>query len=214
MAGREPLAKFSAVCTRDPDELRERMSLLYAVRTLEVPRSNIRFNARVNHRELQGVGLSYAKYAARVNATLAHGDFYAQGFGIGGYGEAVVDGKTFRVVDKEGGVGGPGSCARLNYQSGFEHLFLKIKPDALIKKLSALIGSAVNPPFKLAGVFNTSALTTQYRLVRFVISELDRSQEMLPALALTEFEQALMVAYLYSNLNNYSDRLNGSSQPS
>src|SRR5262249_36124171 len=213
MAGKEPLAKFAAVRTRDPDELRECMSPLYAVRTLEVPRSNGRFMACVNHRELQDVGLSYANYTAAVSATLAHGDFYAQGFGVSGYGEAVVDGKTFRVVDNQGGVGGPGSYARLNYQAGFEHLFLKIKPDALIRKLSMLLGGAVNRSLELRGESNPAALEAQHRLVRFVISELDRSDKALSPLVLAELEQALMVAYLCSNLNNYSDRLNAERPP-
>jgi hypothetical protein len=39
MTGKEPLARFAAVRTRDPDELRERLAPLYAVRTLELPRS-------------------------------------------------------------------------------------------------------------------------------------------------------------------------------
>jgi transcriptional regulator GlxA family with amidase domain len=45
--------------------------------------------------------------------------------------------------------------------------------------------------------------------LRFVISEIDRSEDRLPALLLAEFEDALIAAYLYANLNNYTDLLTG-----
>jgi AraC-like DNA-binding protein len=209
MAGEEPLRRFAAVRTNDPDELRERMAPLYAVRTLEVPRSKIALDARVNHRELQSIGLSYARYGSTVRGTLAHGNFYAQGFGIASYGEAVVDGRLFKVCNKEGGIGGPGANARLTYQPGFEHLFMKIRPEALTRKLSALIGAPVTPPLKFTGEIDRRALEAQFRLLCFLISELDRSEDQPPALVLAELEQALIVAYLCSNLHNYSQRLNG-----
>jgi AraC-like DNA-binding protein len=209
MAGEEPLARFAAVRTSDPDELRERMAPLYAIRSVEVPRSRIPFQARVNHRELGDVGLGYARYGSKLKGRLAHGNFYAQGFGIGGYGEAVVDGHLFKVCNMEGGIGGPGADARLTYQAGFEHLFLKIKPEALTRKLAALIGAPVVPPLKFSGEINRTALEAQFRLLGFVISELDRSADPIPDLVLAELEQALMVAYLCANVHNYSHRLNG-----
>ena len=209
MAGEEPLARFAAVRTDDPDELRERMSPLYAIRSLEAPRSKVKFNASVNHRELNNIGLSYARYGSALKGTLAHGDFYAQGFGICGYGEALVDGNLFRVCNAEGGVGGPGSSARLTYQPGFEHLFLKINPAALTRKLSALIGAPVTPSLRFNGEINRAALAAQFRLLCFVIGEIDRSDDPPPAPILAELEQALIVAYLCTNLHNFSHRLNG-----
>lgn len=209
MVGEEPLRRFAAVRTDDPDELRERLAPLYAVRTLEVPRGKTALDARVNHRELQSTGLSYASYGATVRGTLAHGNFYAQGFGISGYGEAVVDGHLFKVCNREGGIGGPGASARLTYQPGFEHLFMKIQPEALTRKLSALIGAPATPPLKFTGEIDRQALEAQFRLLCFVISELDRSEDAPPALVLAELEQALIVAYLCSNLHNYSKHLNG-----
>jgi AraC-like DNA-binding protein len=209
MVGEEPLRRFAAVRTNDPDELRERMAPLYAVRTLEVPRGKIALDARVNHRELENIGLSYASYGATVRGSLAHGNFYAQGFGIAGYGETVVDGRLYKVCNREGGIGGPGASARLTYQPGFEHLFMKIKPEALTRKLSSLIGAPVNPTLTLTGEISRQALDAQFRLLCFVISELDRNEDPPPPLVLAELEQALMVAYLCSNLHNYSRHLNG-----
>jgi AraC-like DNA-binding protein len=206
---KEPLAKFAVLRTRDPDELRERVAPLYAVSRLEAPGGKGGFRALLNHHQLQNVGLSYARYGAPVRATMSNTDFYAQGFGIRGRGEVVVEGRTFEVANNVGGTGGPGSTAHLSYDAGVEHVFIRIKPEALIKKLSALLGGPVASPIKLRGEYDRPALAAQYRFLNFVISELDRSDGGLPPLMMAEFEQALIVSYLCANLSNYSGQLNG-----
>jgi AraC-like DNA-binding protein len=96
----------------------------------------------------------------------------------------------------------------LDYRAGFEHVFLKIPPEALNRKLAALLGNPTSAPLKLRGEYDKSALAAQFRFLCFVVSELDRSEDALPALLLAEYDQALIVAYLCANLSNYSDRLN------
>jgi AraC-like DNA-binding protein len=203
----EPLEKFNVMRTRNPDELRACLAPLYAVSKLELPRSKVRFNAVFNHVQLQSVALSYARYGAPVRITLSDTDFYAQGFGIRGYGEAITDGRFFPVTRGRGGAAEPDADALLNYRAAFEHVFLKISPEALNRKLSALLGNPLNQPLKLKGEYNEAALATQFRFVMFLISELNRSEAAMPSLMLDEFEQAMIVAYLCSNLSNYSDRL-------
>jgi AraC-like DNA-binding protein len=205
----EPLERFNVLRTRDPEQLRERLATLYSVSKLELLRGATRFNAVLNHYQLKSIGLSYARYGAPVRITMSNADFYTQGFGIRGYGEAVTDGQFFVVAKGKGGSAGPGSNALLSYQTGFEHVFLKISPEALSAKLAVLLGNPLSRPLLLRGEYDQTALAVQYRLVRFVITELDRSEGALPALLLAEWEQALIVAYLCSNLSNYSDLLSG-----
>jgi AraC-like DNA-binding protein len=95
----------------------------------------------------------------------------------------------------------------LDYRAGLEHVFLKIPPDALNRKLSALLGNPVGRPLKLRGEYAGAVYPLQYRLLRFVISELDCSADGLPLMLLEEFDEALIVGYLYSNLSNYSHLL-------
>ncbi len=206
---REPLGRFPAIRTHDPDELRERMAPLYSIRSLEAARSKLKFAASINLRQLENIGLGFARYTAPVRAVMSNTDFYAQGFGHRGHGEVEFDGRIYKVADKEGGAGGPGATANLRYEAGMEHIFTKIAPDAVHRKLSAMIGAPLSPPLKLHGVFDKNALVAQHRLLAFLIAELDRVEKQLPPLAIAELEQALIVAYLYTNLNNYSDRLNG-----
>jgi AraC-like DNA-binding protein len=207
LGSREPLERFNVLRTRDPEQLRERLSALYAISRLELPRGKARFNAVLNHYKLKNVALSYARYGAPVRITMSNTDFYTQGFGIRGYGEAVTDGRFFVVAKGKGGAAGPGASALLNYQAGFEHVFLKISPEALDRKLAALLGNPPSRPLTLRGKYNRVALGAQYRLVRFLISELDPSKDVMPSLLLAELEQALIVAYLTANLSNYSDLL-------
>ena len=206
----EPLRRFNVLRTRDPDELRDRLDPLYAIRKLELPRRP-GLEAVLNHHKLQNVAVSYGRYGAPVRLTMSNTDFYTQGFGIRGYGEATTDGRQFKVAGGQGGAAGPGAVALLDYRAGFEHVFLKIPPEALNRKLAALLGNPLGPPLKLRGEYDTSALAAQFRFLCFVISELDRSKDALPALLLAEYDQALIVAYLCANLSNYSDRLNAPS---
>jgi AraC-like DNA-binding protein len=187
--------------------LRDRLEPLYAIRKLELPRRS-RFDAVLNHQKLQHVAVSYGRYGAPVRLSMSNTDFYTQGFGIRGYGEATTDGRLFRVEGGQGGAAGPGATALLDYRAGFEHVFLKIPPEALYQKLAALLGNPPGYPLKLRGEYDQSALTAQFRFLCFVISELDRSKDSLPPILLAEYDQALIVAYLCANLSNYSDLLN------
>jgi AraC-like DNA-binding protein len=206
----EPLARFNVLRTRDPDELQDRLEPLYAIRGLELPRKS-GFEAVLNHHKLENVSVSYGRYRAPVRLTMSNTDFYTQGFGIRGYGEATTDGRLFKVAAGQGGAAGPGATALLDYRADFEHVFLKIPPEALNRKLAALLGNPPGALLKLRGEYDKSALAAQFRFLCFVISELDRSKDALPPLLLAEFDQALVVAYLCANLHNYSDRLNAKS---
>jgi AraC-like DNA-binding protein len=210
----EPLERFNVLRTRDPEELRARLASLYAISKLEFTRGKARFNAVLNHYQLKSVALSYARYGASVRITMSNADFYTQGFGIRGHGEAVTNDRFFVVAKGRGGAAGPGANALLKYQAGFEHVFLKISPEAVDRKLAALLGNPLSRrPLTLRGKYDQAALGTQYRLVRFLISELDRSKDAVPSLLLAELEQALIVAYLCANLSNYSDQLSRKAPP-
>jgi|JRYI01.1.fsa_nt_gb AraC-like DNA-binding protein len=210
-SSRDPLEIYNVLRTRNPDELHERLSPLYAVSSFDLPRSKVGFDATLNHCRLEDVGVSFARYGAPVRIRLVNTDFFTQGFGIRGSGEATSDGKVFKVGGGRGGSAGPGATAQLDYRAGLEHIFLRIDPAALHRKLSALLGNPSSRPLTLDGHYDPSALAGQLRLLRFVISELDRGAEALPAVCLAELSQSLIVAYLYANQHNYSESLNAKS---
>src|SRR5262245_13560374 len=154
----EPLERFNLIRTSDPDEFQERLESLFAIKKIELPRGKARFKAVLNNYQLQNVTVGYGRYGAPVKLTIEDDDFYAQGFGICGYGEATIGGRLFKVEGGQGGVAGPGTTALLDYHVGFEHVFMKIPPDALNRTLAGLLGTPVGTPFALRGEYDKPAL--------------------------------------------------------
>ena len=209
---KEPLSRFPAVQTADVDEFRERLAGLFSVRTVDLGRGAQRkFEGRLNHRAGQDISLSYARYGSPLSASISHGDFFVQGFPLRGSGSVVVNGSDGTVQRSQGITGGPGADLSLKYSSDFEHLILTIKPQALTRKLSGLIGRPVDPSLQMMTNVRPAAEASaaQQRLLEFVAEELDRNGALLPPLVLAELEQALMVSYLCNNRHNYSHLLDG-----
>lgn len=214
---KDPLSRFPGVRTQDVGELRQRLSGLFSVRSIDIERGAQRdFDGHLNHCELPNVGLSYARYGAAVTVSLAHTDVFLQGFPLRGGGSLVVDGSEALISRGYGAVGGPGAEVKLKYSPDFENLIVRITPQALTRKLSALLGRPVDPPLRIATDLSPdpAAAAAQFRLVEFVVGELDRNDAALPPLVLAELEQALIVAFLCSNHHNYSHLLGGQPLPS
>jgi AraC-like DNA-binding protein len=113
------------------------------------------------------------------------------------------------VARDNGGVCGPGTEALLHYSPAFEHLILKISPQGLVKKLSALIDGPVDPPFRLTTEIglDPNKVAFQRRLLELVIGEIDGANATVPQLILSELEQTLIVTFLSCNRHNYTDVL-------
>lgn len=200
-----PLARFPKLRTGDIDELREGVSGLFSVRSIDLPQSEERLHALLNHRQIDEVGLAYVRYGAPVNVMLDHSNDYLQGFPLRGTGDAIVGRASGTLSYSRGVVGAPGVRLTLRYSPDFEHLVVRIRPEGIIRKLASLIGEPVDPPLSM-----TSAVVrgdAQLRLVEFVIGELDRCGDTMPSLLLAEMEQAIMVGFLLQARHNYSHRL-------
>lgn len=205
----EPLSRFPALRTRDVDELRDRLSNLFSVWSLELGRSTRRtFDGRLNHRQMRDIGLTYARYGAELAVTVSQTDCYLQGFPVRGSGSFTLDGSEGIVSRDYGIVGAPGADMRIKYSFDFEHLIIRIGPDRLTKTLSGLIGRPVDSPMRIApGVRPNPQMAAQRRLLEFAVRELDRTDAVLPPLVMAELEQALVVSYLNCNRHSYSHLL-------
>ena len=207
----EPLSRFPAVRTHDPDEVRQRMAGLFSVRSMDFGRDASRtFEGHLNHRQLRDVGLVYARYGSPLEAYLSHGDSHIQGFPLRGQGQYVLDGTEGEASRNRGIIIGPGTDLRLKYSADFEHLILRIEPQRLVRTLSRLIDRPIDPPLRMAASASP-ATAAHRRLVEFVVRELDRTDAPLPDLVLTELEQTLVFSYLSCNPHNYSHLLGDNS---
>lgn len=206
------LRRFSALRTSDPDEVLAWMRPVFAIHEIDMPRGERRFDSIVNHRALDSLSLTYASYGTPLTARLRQNDYFVQGFPISGSGEVRWNRHTVAVSTASGGiVGGPGAEARVAYDGRFSHLMIRFSTAALTRKLSAMLGKPVDPPLRIDGssASNPEYLAGQQRLVRFLVEELDRVDEALPAVALAEIEQAIIVNYLVAHPHNYSHWLMG-----
>ncbi|MGE0153050.1 MAG: AraC family transcriptional regulator [Reyranellaceae bacterium] len=206
------LRRFPALRTGNPDQVRDWLKPAFAIREFDMPRSERRFESRINHREFDSLSLTYARYGASFTARLVQNDFFVQGFPVTGSGEIRWNRYTVSVSTASGGVvGGPGAEARLSYDGSFSHLIVKFSPAVLTQKLSALIGRPIDPPLQMEGeaTGNPNHLAGQARLVRFLAEEHDRQTGPLPSAALAEIEQAIIIAYLVAHPHNYSAWLQG-----
>lgn len=189
--------------TQDPEELRGVLASLHAVAKIEVSRTRIRFRAHLNHCDLNEVGLSYALCGSPVRVVISDRDFCTQGFGLRRPGEAVVtEERIYEAALRRS------DDALIFRRANYASLFVKISPEAIKRKLATLIGNPLGRPLEFSGEYDRSALAAQFRLLSFLIAEIDLSMDALPQLMLQEFEQALILAHLHANLSNYSDRLN------
>ena len=205
----ERLSRFPALRTHDVDELRQRLAGLFSVWSMDLGRGGQRtFEGCLNHRQMQDVGVTYARYGSPLAIRVSHGDTYLQGFPVRGHGSVVNEGTEGEISPSNGIACGPNSDMRITYSSDFEHLILRIKPQKLVKALSGLIGRPVETLRIATNVRPSPAMVAaQRRLVEFVVRELDRVDAPLPALVLAELEQALVVSYLNCNVHNYSHLL-------
>jgi AraC-like DNA-binding protein len=209
----EPLSRFPALRTRDVDELRQRLSGLFSVWSVDLGNGGQKtFEGRLNHRQLQDVGITYARYGSAFEVSASQTDCYLQGLPLRGHGSFIVDASKGDISHDHGIIAAPGADIRIKYSSDFEHLILRIGPQRLVKTLSGLIGRPVDPPLRLSTTPIPEMAAAQRRLVEFVVRELDRADAPLPKLVLAELEQALIVSYLNCNLHNYSHFLDGSAR--
>jgi AraC-like DNA-binding protein len=186
------------------------MSGLFSVWFLDLGRDGQRtFEGRLNHRQMQDVGVTYARYGSTLAASLSHSDFYLQGFPVRGRGSIVLDGSEVEISRNNGVVGGPGADMRIVYSSDFEHLVLRIRPEKLIKTLSGLIDRPIDPPLRMSAPVRPVPTTAaaQRRLFEFVVREFDRVDDPLPKLVQAELEQILVLSYLNCNQHNYTHLL-------
>ncbi|MBX3581984.1 MAG: AraC family transcriptional regulator [Rhizobiaceae bacterium] len=206
---KDPLSHFSALRTRSVDEFCQRLSGLFSVGAIDFGRGDEQnFHGRLNHYAGKDLTLSYGRYDAPLAATILNADNFIQGFPLGGKGISVVDGSESALQDNHGLVGGPGAKVSLKYSDDFQHFVLTIKPQAVIRKLGALIGYPADKQLQMDFEVVPHAPELR-RLVQFVVRELDEGAGSLPPLVLAELEQSLIVSFLCGNRHNYSRFLDG-----
>jgi AraC-like DNA-binding protein len=135
-------------------------------------------------------------------------DHVAQLFAYRGHAEAISGRQTIDISESRSFVASPGDTFKLNYARNFDQLVLKINPAVLVSKLEALRGEHLANQLQ----FGPSKKRQEYneslrRMLLFGIERLDSTDSKFHPVAVAEFEQSVVVAFLCSTQHNYSEWL-------
>lgn len=210
---RKPLDSFPIVRSRNIEEIRQAFIGSYGAQRLNLPRHADDFEFRLNHWQSENIGVTYVS-GPPLELQFPTANFFRQAF-VRGAADIKLGRVVNQVMNDATCVIPPDALATASYAPGFEHFGLRIKADAVLTKLAALIGAT--PSRKL--VFdqttraNSSAIGSLRRMLTFFAEELDSvgCNPLPPPIA--ELEQALIVSFICNNPHNYTPLLDARIRP-
>jgi AraC-like DNA-binding protein len=207
-----PLQKFPLIETHSPDEFRQLLVSRFGAVGFDT--NATRFEAHRSYVRLKSVDLIFGACSAACRLRFPGAPTVKQLLALDKAGRTTFDGSQFDINQNEGVVVPAGTETSHEYQAGFESFILRVEASALQAKLSAALGIPItrNIEFARRSSVGNPALRRLRRMVEFMLSELDRDDGKVPAAALAEFEQMLLIAFLTGNPHNFSDVL-GREQP-
>jgi AraC-like DNA-binding protein len=204
----EPLNRFAAMRTSNPDVFGEAARSVYGVTRFEIPTLD-GFDARGNFLQLEDIALGFSACGARVIADFPEADFARLQIGLSGSAGTTIGGVTTPIDPQHCCITSPYRAAVLDYGDGFEQLILRVKASAIERKLVAMIGNRPKGTIAFeASVRGDAPQAINLRnLVVFVCGQLNSTTVQLPPLMLSELEQAITVGFLSAYRHNFSSLL-------
>jgi len=213
-----PLHRFPLVDTRDPDAFRDLSVNVFGVHGFDLGRVERRngglrpgggdFRATMNWVWLKGIDLGLMKFNAsfgyRVDPNVVR-----QQFPMSGSAMTTIAGRPFAIDHDSTCVIPTGVDTRHDYSPEYAELRLRIQEGALESKLGAMIGMPVGGElrFRLRSSFRNPDLMRLRRLIEHLVVELDRKEDEIPDQAVAQYEQSLIVCFLFANRHNFTHLL-------
>src|SRR5215475_7677699 len=214
-SNRRPLHRFPLVDTHSPDEFRETLIANFGALGFDLQADASEFEATRCYLRLKSVDLIFGTSSAAYRVRFPGVPLIKQHFVLQNAGRTIFGGNQFNINSHEAAVIPAGVEMTHEYQAGFEQFLFRVEASALQAKLSAVIGMPIARDIEFAhrSSFDNPALRRLRRMLEFMVSELDRDEEKVPAAALVEFEQMLLVAFLTANPHNFSKILEREQPP-
>jgi AraC-like DNA-binding protein len=203
------LEHYPEMHTQSPDEARHRLRSAYGLQDLSVIGGKSEFFAQINHKPIKDISLTYCAFGGTVELEFPQSNFARQLFCFSGNG-VVQAGKTAPYLQVDDSLPLPiGQPAKFRYTKDFRQIVLRIGEAALIKKLTALLGSEPSMPIHLdwsqQGGEEKIALRNLVMYLAQEIHPLEKCGVFCPVIS--ELEQAIVTTFLYANGSNYSHLL-------
>jgi len=200
--------------TSDPDELSAGLAPLFGRARIDRLERDVKFHCQMRYVALADIGgIVRGRYAAGMKANFPDFNAFVQGVALNGASAHRI-GRTEVTVPKGGGVVVSPGNTRMHFGTQFEHISVSIRPAVLIGKLAAIVGNLRLGPLQIDPAVDCHDFHSKRleRLMRFVATEVESSWPM-PSIMQLELQQAIMVAFLLANNNNYSGLLYGEPLP-
>jgi AraC-like DNA-binding protein len=204
-----PLHRFPLIDTQSPDEFRQTLVSNFGALAFDLRADPSEFEVTRSYLRLKSVDLVSGACSAAYAVRFPGVPLLKQHFALNRSGRTTFGGTQFDISPNEASVIPVGVEMTHEYQAGFEQFIFRAEAAALQAKLSAVVGMPIARSIEFAprSSFASPALQRLRRMLQFMVSELDREDGKVPATALAEFEQMLLVCFLTGNRHNFSDLL-------
>jgi AraC-like DNA-binding protein len=200
----EPLSRFRAVETSEPDEFCSALSRVYGARRFEAPADG-HFHARGNFVQLEDIALGFNSGVGVIACEFPEADYARLQVILSGQATTRSGGATTLISARQACVSSPGRTARIEFGTSYQQLLLRVQTSALERKLTALLGSKP----KTAIVFDASAsnetpqAVNMRQLLMFVGGQLNSATPP-PRLVIAELQEAITLMFLTGYRHNFT----------
>ncbi|WP_315719739.1 MULTISPECIES: AraC family transcriptional regulator [unclassified Bradyrhizobium] len=206
--GLEPLHRHALLRTSNADVLRDLAGRRLGAERVDF-RNAERFEAVVNLIELETIGLAYGTMTCDIVSDHRPADFIRVQMALKGRAVSCVGGEATDVNEHQFAVAAAGVPWQMACQGGHQRLTLRLDPQALRQRLTALVGVqpradfAIDPAIPAAEPQARSLL----RLLDFLATQLNAQDSAFPAAVYRELEDAVHVAFLCASRHRFHDML-------
>jgi AraC-binding-like domain len=204
-----PLHNLPVVRSRDVEEARSWFARAHTAPLIVPARRADAFDATINGRQFQNMGLFYVTFGAAIELKFQPADLFCQLFPISGRGEITFGRSSFGLTGSTGAVSPPNVPVSAHLSADYEHLVLRVNARALTEKLVAMTGVALSEPLRMEAqqsAKHPAAQMLQHYLPLFA-DTLNRSTPPFPDWWTAQTEQLLMTLFLCAHRHNYSHLL-------
>jgi AraC-like DNA-binding protein len=203
------LHRFPLIDTSSPEEFWDILVRYFGALSFQMGTRTGLFEAQRRYVRLKNVDIVFGACSASYEVRFPAVAMVKQQFALRGTGQTTFGDRQFNISKSEAAIVPSGVEMTHRYHDGFQSLLFRAETSALQAKLSAAIGMPITRGLEFTpspNIANPAAMRLR-RILEFTVSELDREESDVPAAALVEFEQMLLIASLTANPHNYSQML-------
>ena len=204
----KPLSPASVFCTSNIEEFEHRLTTVFGVTGFELPdRAALKFRNNVVH--LHDLTLSRWTFGTPVQIKFAEKAVAALGLPIRGRGVTTSGRQSVPVSIGSPALVSAGRPAAFQYDAKLEKLVVRIRPEALKRKLSVLLGAPVSREieFELTEFTSEEMLAGLLGLIDALVRQFDDRRCLLAPLAVRQLEKAVVAQVLLTARHQFSDQL-------